>query len=179
MKYYLIDGWNGNDTEFRKVIKSSTYEAVDNEVIKIMHSYGFRKFEPLGSDPDGYIRYNKYGDTQLSITIEQLEFKDDDDKQDTLKHYNTIWNGTYSVEFKEKYLENMQPHHNEVINMGDKQFNASVYLLNPQKCPHLILTPEHYRNNGSCKCDDPNDPNMKDWGYTWDQNKKRWIGSDE
>ncbi len=24
------------------------------------------------------------------------------------------------------------------------------------RCPHVILVPEHYREDGSCKCDDPN-----------------------
>lgn len=34
-------------------------------------------------------------------------------------------------------------------------------------CPHLILVPEHYRADGSCRCDDPTHAEMKEWGYTW------------
>jgi hypothetical protein len=34
-------------------------------------------------------------------------------------------------------------------------------------CPHFILSPEHYRENGSCRCDDPEADSMKEWGYTW------------
>ena len=35
------------------------------------------------------------------------------------------------------------------------------------KCPHFILVPEHYRENGSCKCDDLEEQSMmiKEWGY--------------
>ena len=35
------------------------------------------------------------------------------------------------------------------------------------KCPHCILVTEHYRNNGTCRCNDPKHTEMKLWGYTW------------
>lgn len=38
---------------------------------------------------------------------------------------------------------------------------------NIMKCPHVILTPEHYREDGSCRCDDPTHTEMKKWGYKW------------
>lgn len=34
-------------------------------------------------------------------------------------------------------------------------------------CPHFILSPDHYRENGSCRCNDPEADMMKEWGYTW------------
>jgi hypothetical protein len=43
------------------------------------------------------------------------------------------------------------------------------------KCPHCIIAAEHYRNDGSCKCDDPNDFIMKDWGYAWNAEKAQWM----
>jgi hypothetical protein len=35
------------------------------------------------------------------------------------------------------------------------------------KCPFVIFAPEHYREDGSCKCDDPEHRKMmiKEWGY--------------
>ena len=39
-------------------------------------------------------------------------------------------------------------------------------------CPYVIFMPEHYREDGTCKCNDPNELIMKDWGYTW--NGKCW-----
>ena len=37
-----------------------------------------------------------------------------------------------------------------------------------RKCPHFVLTPEHYREDESCRCDDPNHTDMAEWGYVWD-----------
>lgn len=36
------------------------------------------------------------------------------------------------------------------------------------RCPHFILLPEHYREDGSCKCDDlyEREKMIKEWGYT-------------
>ena len=35
-------------------------------------------------------------------------------------------------------------------------------------CPFFIMIPEHYREDGSCKCNDPEHRKMmkKEWGYT-------------
>lgn len=43
------------------------------------------------------------------------------------------------------------------------------------KCPHVIFEPSHYRENGSCRCDDPNHTEMGEWGYKWFAAGKRWI----
>ena len=35
-------------------------------------------------------------------------------------------------------------------------------------CPHAIFDPSHYREDGTCKCDDPEEQAMmiEDWGYS-------------
>jgi hypothetical protein len=45
------------------------------------------------------------------------------------------------------------------------------------KCPHAIFVADHYRADGTCKCDDPNEKVMAEWGYHWDDKLKRWGGS--
>jgi hypothetical protein len=42
-----------------------------------------------------------------------------------------------------------------------------------RKCPHLIIVPNHYRANGTCRCNDPEHEQMAGWGYRW--NGKEWI----
>lgn len=39
--------------------------------------------------------------------------------------------------------------------------------INPHRCPHLIFAGEHYRDDGSCKCNDPDETVMAEWGYVW------------
>ena len=40
------------------------------------------------------------------------------------------------------------------------------------KCPHAIIAFEHYREDGSCRCDDETHTEMKEWGYVWQDG--RW-----
>ena len=42
-----------------------------------------------------------------------------------------------------------------------------------RSCPHVIMMPSHYRADGSCKCDDPHDADMKEWGYEWKETA--WV----
>ena len=37
-----------------------------------------------------------------------------------------------------------------------------------KNCPFFIFIPDHYREDGSCKCDDPTERAMMiaEWGYT-------------
>jgi hypothetical protein len=42
-------------------------------------------------------------------------------------------------------------------------------------CPHAIMVPEHYRAEGTCRCNDPEHREMKAWGYKWDRNVKAWV----
>ncbi len=39
-------------------------------------------------------------------------------------------------------------------------------------CPHFIWAPEHYREDESCRCNDPDHTEMQGWGYKW--NGRRW-----
>jgi hypothetical protein len=43
------------------------------------------------------------------------------------------------------------------------------------KCPHVILVPEHYRDDGSCKCNDPAEKIMAEWGYVWSDKAREWV----
>ena len=46
--------------------------------------------------------------------------------------------------------------------------------INPQRCPHFIFLGEHYREDGSCKCNDPSETVMRAWGYRWNKKKSQW-----
>lgn len=41
------------------------------------------------------------------------------------------------------------------------------------RCPHVILVANHYRADGSCRCDDADHSEMKQWGYRW--NGYLWV----
>ena len=40
------------------------------------------------------------------------------------------------------------------------------------RCPHVILMATHYRDDGTCRCDDESHTEMKGWGYRWKEG--RW-----
>jgi hypothetical protein len=42
-------------------------------------------------------------------------------------------------------------------------------------CPHTIMVASHYREDGTCRCNDPKHREMKAWGYVWDRNVKAWV----
>ena len=44
----------------------------------------------------------------------------------------------------------------------------SIEESSMRKCPHVIMVHEHYRNDESCRCDDPDHKEMSEWGYVWD-----------
>ena len=45
-----------------------------------------------------------------------------------------------------------------------------------RRCPFFILVPEHYREDGTCRCDDPTHVEMRDWEYVWSEERQRWEG---
>jgi hypothetical protein len=54
---------------------------------------------------------------------------------------------------------------------------SNVRVLNQSdmvRCPHVIMMPDHYREDGTCKCNDPNEKVMREWGYRWDKKAKVW-----
>ncbi len=42
-----------------------------------------------------------------------------------------------------------------------------IRLADIKACPHLIMVPEHFRDDGTCRCDDPEHTEMVDAGYEW------------
>lgn len=57
--------------------------------------------------------------------------------------------------------------------------NAKVRLIKQsdmRRCPHFIMMPSHYREDGTCRCDDPDHTEMKEWGYVWEA---RWVAPKE
>lgn len=36
-----------------------------------------------------------------------------------------------------------------------------------RRCPHLIFHVDHYREDGSCRCNDESATVMAEWGYVW------------
>ncbi len=40
-------------------------------------------------------------------------------------------------------------------------------------CPHTIFVAEHYRDDGTCRCNDPDAKEMAEWGYEWRDNQWR------
>lgn len=56
------------------------------------------------------------------------------------------------------------------VNLSDRS-EVSVYNMKQsdiQACPFYIMVPEHYRPDGSCKCNDPAEQErmIRGWGYT-------------
>jgi hypothetical protein len=57
---------------------------------------------------------------------------------------------------------------------GSKVFEMPQAMI--QACPHYIFAPEHYRADGTCRCNDPSHREMSEWGYTW--NGSIWNGDE-
>lgn len=47
--------------------------------------------------------------------------------------------------------------------------------IDPSRCSHFIMVPEHYRPDGSCRCDDAGHTEMLQWGYLWAREFNRWM----
>ena len=48
-----------------------------------------------------------------------------------------------------------------------------------EQCPFRIMTPEHYRADGTCRCNEREHGIMEEWGYVWNADKHTWISPDE
>jgi hypothetical protein len=44
-------------------------------------------------------------------------------------------------------------------------------------CPYCIMVPEHYRIDGSCRCNDAAHTVMAEWGYRW--TGTHWQGEED
>lgn len=68
-----------------------------------------------------------------------------------------------------------------MVEFGELQPNGDVTNVRTIKqsdilaCPHVILMPDHYRDDGSCRCDDEQHVVMAEWGYTWNPTTRRWT----
>ena len=60
-------------------------------------------------------------------------------------------------------------------NKGEWLKTATIRTINPEVCPHLVMWPSHFRDDGTCKCDDPKEVIMRSWGYKWNPKKGRWV----
>lgn len=56
---------------------------------------------------------------------------------------------------------------------GSYEHTKTVNQSDLRRCRFVILIPEHYRDDGSCRCDDPEHTEMHEWGYRWDG--RRWT----
>jgi hypothetical protein len=55
---------------------------------------------------------------------------------------------------------------------------TKVYRLKQsdmRRCRFAILLPSHYRDDGTCRCNDAEHREMKEWGYRWSQREHRWT----
>lgn len=62
----------------------------------------------------------------------------------------------------------------KITQMGENCEVLREDIIDPSKCPHQIWAAEHYREDGSCKCNDPNEKIMRKWGYRWNRKKGLW-----
>lgn len=57
---------------------------------------------------------------------------------------------------------------NEATVEDDRLVVTRTVQARVRSCPFLILVPEHYRDDGSCRCNDPEHREMmkREWKYT-------------
>jgi hypothetical protein len=56
---------------------------------------------------------------------------------------------------------------------GNVTHERDIDQAKMQACPHFIMVSEHYRQDQTCRCDDPTHTEMAEWEYTW--NGKAWV----
>jgi hypothetical protein len=62
------------------------------------------------------------------------------------------------------------------MSIEDELKNGTIYTMKQSdvhKCPHYIMMPDHYRDDGTCKCNELGHQDMLEWGYVW--NGKSWV----
>ena len=67
------------------------------------------------------------------------------------------------------------PYHRADFDENGEMKITETHMVNPSTCPHVIFVPEHYRPDGSCKCNDKNEEIMEEWGYKWSEKLERWV----
>jgi hypothetical protein len=97
-------------------------------------------------------------------------------RQSWTKQMNALTSGDYDTFYRERekragHVATLAPERIEETPLG----TAAVYSMSHDMihtCPYCIFSPEHYRADGSCRCDDPTHRKMHEWGYRWDG--ERW-----
>ena len=62
------------------------------------------------------------------------------------------------------------------MSIEDQLKNGTVYTMKQtdvHNCPHYIMMPNHYRDDGTCKCNELGHQDMLALGYVWDG--KSWV----
>lgn len=62
------------------------------------------------------------------------------------------------------------------MSIEDQLKTGTVYTMKQtdvHNCPHYIMMPNHYRDDGTCKCNELGHQDMLAWGYVW--NGKSWV----
>jgi hypothetical protein len=68
------------------------------------------------------------------------------------------------------------------MSIEDRLKHGRLTILNQdmfKTCPFRIMMPEHYRADGTCKCNEREHAIMEEWGYKWDANEHKWIGDED
>jgi hypothetical protein len=136
--------------------------------------------------PDEYHRI-EYFYEQVGKTREQLKSDRHDFKASNTGVYNkprmvkADWSERISALEKYDYtkgnylFQDSLPYTEGTETIGNNIFKTKTYQINPSACPHLIFSPEHYRADNSCKCNEPNNKLMKENGYKWSAKKGMWV----
>ena len=85
------------------------------------------------------------------------------------------WETAFSIRDKlSGNVATLAPDRIEETSLGGQPMVATTYTMSNEMikaCPHFIFSPEHYRADGSCRCDDATHREMHDWGYVWKEGK--------
>ena len=50
---------------------------------------------------------------------------------------------------------------------GTHVHTGTISQADVLRCPHYIMHLDHFRTDGSCRCNDPESRDMEEWGYKW------------
>lgn len=97
-------------------------------------------------------------------------------REDTHEHDaegNVVWFDGYGEEPEQE--PEHEVHFGTLHEDGTVTDERTISSADIRACPHYIMVPEHYRADGSCRCDDPDATVMAEWGYRWDNLRELWV----
>lgn len=65
------------------------------------------------------------------------------------------------------------------VNSLEELFKIQFREIEPRNCPHFIMVGEHYREDGTCLCNDRDAVIMAEWGYVWSEGLAEWIAPED